>query len=207
MARRLSDRFAEHLCSVRNNDVDKPVARYFNAANHSISDIIFTMVMHRAFLKDFPMGAACSLTGTFMAKNIGLVYSIMHILERSPRTPLAPLKSRRSNSATLSLLLTFKYNIGLTVYRRKSYYKESLPFLWSANFILTTIRLGRVIKSDKTDLKNRTGSNIYCWEIEANGGHIGVTTWGVQWRHRAENENFDIFYLKLTNEMCSLDIN
>ena len=58
-----------------------------------------------------------------------------------------------------------------------------------------------------TDLKNRTGSSIYCWEIEANGGHIGVTTWGVQWRHREENENFDIFYLKLTDEMCSLDIN
>ena len=37
--RRLSDRFAEHLRSVRNNDVDKPVARHFNAANHSISDI------------------------------------------------------------------------------------------------------------------------------------------------------------------------
>ena len=37
--RRLSDRFAEHLRSVRNNDVDKPVARHVNAANHSISDI------------------------------------------------------------------------------------------------------------------------------------------------------------------------
>ena len=37
--RRLSDRFAEHLRSVRNNDVDKPVTRHFNAANHSISDI------------------------------------------------------------------------------------------------------------------------------------------------------------------------
>ena len=37
--RRLSDRFAEHLRSVRNNDVDKPVARDFNTANHSISDI------------------------------------------------------------------------------------------------------------------------------------------------------------------------
>ena len=36
---RLSDRFVEHLRSVRNNDVDKPVARHFNAANHSISDI------------------------------------------------------------------------------------------------------------------------------------------------------------------------
>ena len=35
----LSDRFAEHLHSVRNNDVDKPVARHFNAVNHSISDI------------------------------------------------------------------------------------------------------------------------------------------------------------------------
>ena len=37
--RRLSDRFAEHLRSVRDNDVDKPVARHFNAVNHSISDI------------------------------------------------------------------------------------------------------------------------------------------------------------------------
>ena len=37
--RRLSDRFAEHPRSVRNNDVDKPVARNFNAVNHSISDI------------------------------------------------------------------------------------------------------------------------------------------------------------------------
>ena len=32
MGRRLSDRFAEHLRSVRNNDVDKPAARHFNAA-------------------------------------------------------------------------------------------------------------------------------------------------------------------------------
>ena len=31
--RRLSDRFAEHLRSVRNNVVDKPVAQHFNAAN------------------------------------------------------------------------------------------------------------------------------------------------------------------------------
>ena len=30
--RRLSDRFSEHLRSVRNNDVDKPVARHFNTA-------------------------------------------------------------------------------------------------------------------------------------------------------------------------------
>ena len=37
--RRLSDRFAEQLHSVRNNDVDKPVSRHFNAANHSISDM------------------------------------------------------------------------------------------------------------------------------------------------------------------------
>ena len=37
--RRLSDRFAEHLRSVRNNDVDKPAARHFNAAKHSISDM------------------------------------------------------------------------------------------------------------------------------------------------------------------------
>ena len=36
---RLSDRFTGHLRSVRNNDVDKPVGRHFNAANHSISDI------------------------------------------------------------------------------------------------------------------------------------------------------------------------
>ena len=58
-----------------------------------------------------------------------------------------------------------------------------------------------------TDLKNRTKSSIYCWETEANGGHIGVTTWGVQWRYREENENSDIFYLKLTNEICWLDTN
>ena len=38
-ARHLSDRFAEHLHSVRNNDVDKPVAQHFNAVNHSISDM------------------------------------------------------------------------------------------------------------------------------------------------------------------------
>ena len=37
--RRLADRFAEPLRSVRNNDVDKPVARHFDAANHSISDM------------------------------------------------------------------------------------------------------------------------------------------------------------------------
>ena len=36
---RLSDKFAEHLRSVRNNDVDKPVARHFNDVNHSISDM------------------------------------------------------------------------------------------------------------------------------------------------------------------------
>ena len=48
-----------------------------------------------------------------------------------------------------------------------------------------------------TDLKNRTVSSIYCWKTEANGGHIGVTTWGVQWRHEKENENSDIFYLNM----------
>ena len=42
--RRLSDRFAEHLRSVRNNGVDKPVARHFNAANHSISDMKFCAI-------------------------------------------------------------------------------------------------------------------------------------------------------------------
>ena len=26
------------------------------------------------------------------------------------------------------------------------------------------------------DLRNMTGSSIYCWETEANGGHIEVTT-------------------------------
>ena len=35
--RRLSDRFS--VRSVRNNDVDKSVARHFNIVNHSISDI------------------------------------------------------------------------------------------------------------------------------------------------------------------------
>ena len=33
--RRLSDRIVEHLRSIRNNDVDKPVAGHFNTANHS----------------------------------------------------------------------------------------------------------------------------------------------------------------------------
>ena len=42
--RRLSDRFAEHLRSVRNNDLDKPVARHFNATNHSISNIKFVPI-------------------------------------------------------------------------------------------------------------------------------------------------------------------
>ena len=28
-----------------------------------------------------------------------------------------------------------------------------------------------------------------------------------KWRHREENENSDVFYLKLTNEMCSVDAN
>ena len=37
--RRLSDRFAEHHRSVRNHDVDKPVARHFNTFNDSVSDI------------------------------------------------------------------------------------------------------------------------------------------------------------------------
>ena len=37
--RYLSDRFAEHLPSVRNNDVDKSVTRHFNSTNHSISDM------------------------------------------------------------------------------------------------------------------------------------------------------------------------
>ena len=27
-----------------------------------------------------------------------------------------------------------------------------------------------------TDLINKTGLSIYCWETEANGDHIGVTT-------------------------------
>ena len=37
--RRLSDRFAEQIRSVRNNDVDKHVVRHFNTANHFISNI------------------------------------------------------------------------------------------------------------------------------------------------------------------------
>ena len=35
----ISDRFAEHFRAVRNNDIDKLVQRYFDTANHSISDI------------------------------------------------------------------------------------------------------------------------------------------------------------------------
>ena len=57
-----------------------------------------------------------------------------------------------------------------------------------------------------TDLKNTTGSSIYYWKTKANGGHIGVTTWWVQWHHRKDNENSkNIFYLKLTNKMCWQD--
>ena len=37
--RHLSDRFSEHLRSVRNNDIDKPVARHFNAVNDCISNM------------------------------------------------------------------------------------------------------------------------------------------------------------------------
>ena len=33
-----------------------------------------------------------------------------------------------------------------------------------------------MVCGDVTDLKNRTRSIIYCWETEANGGHIGMTT-------------------------------
>ena len=44
--RHLSDRFAEHLRSVRNNDVDNPVSRHFNAANHSISDMKICATSH-----------------------------------------------------------------------------------------------------------------------------------------------------------------
>ena len=58
-----------------------------------------------------------------------------------------------------------------------------------------------------TDLKNRTGLSIYFWKTEAKGGHIEGTTWGVQWRYRNENNNSDIFYWKLTNEICWLDTN
>ena len=32
-------RFAEHLCSVRNKDVDNPVSSLFNRTNHSIFDV------------------------------------------------------------------------------------------------------------------------------------------------------------------------
>ena len=58
-----------------------------------------------------------------------------------------------------------------------------------------------------TDLKNRTGLSIYFWKTEAKGGHIEGTTWGVQWRYRNENNNSDIFYWKLTNEICWLGTN
>ena len=37
--RHLSDRFVEHLRSVSNGDVDKPVTRHFNTADHSYSDM------------------------------------------------------------------------------------------------------------------------------------------------------------------------
>ena len=55
----LSDRFAEHLCSARNNDVDKPVARHFNATNHSISDI-----------------KVCPISSIFGGKRFSLIWSL-----------------------------------------------------------------------------------------------------------------------------------
>ena len=36
--------------------------------------------------------------------------------------------------------------------------------------------LGKLTLILTTDLKNKTGSSIYCWKTEVNGGHIGVTT-------------------------------
>ena len=100
----------------------------------------------------------------------------------------------------ISSTLTFLY---FDLYLYSAYVAHALR-LW---LHITYIKYEKVWYCISTDLKNRTGPSIYCWETEANGGHIGVSTWGVQWRHRDENENFDIFYLELTNEMCSLDIN
>ena len=46
--------------------------------------------------------------------------------------------------------------------------KKMAAFTWKEACVLFSRSI--------TDLKNRTGSSIYCWENEANGGHIGGTT-------------------------------
>ena len=49
----LSHRFYEHIRTVRNNDVDNPVARHFNTANPSICDIIVCDISPISFGNDF----------------------------------------------------------------------------------------------------------------------------------------------------------
>ena len=48
--------FAEHLRSVRNNHVDKPVSRHFNSANHSISDMKVSAISPISGGNDSPKG-------------------------------------------------------------------------------------------------------------------------------------------------------
>ena len=43
--RRLGDRFAEYLRDIKNNECNKPVARHFNSASHSISDIKVSAIL------------------------------------------------------------------------------------------------------------------------------------------------------------------
>ena len=52
---------------------------------------------------------------------------------------------------------------------------NKLPYMTEWEFPRELVHIGKQWLYS-TDLKNRTGSSIYCWETETNGGHIGVTT-------------------------------
>ena len=89
----LSHRFYEHIRTVRNNDVDNPVARHFNTANHSICDIIVCDIspisfsndsLKRqeivSFLKLEPFIPTCS-TNDFLSFDLFIVsVSVQHML-------------------------------------------------------------------------------------------------------------------------------
>ena len=88
---RLTDRVAEHLRSVRNNNVGKPVSRYFNAANHSISgSLCQKFVPFYPFLKQCKSVAPVSIFETF-AK---------YVDTKVQATPEALMKTRRCFGGT-----------------------------------------------------------------------------------------------------------
>ena len=60
-----------------------------------------------------------------------------------------------------------------------------------------------------TDLKNKTGSSIYIvGKLKPTGVILELPPEEYSGVHREKkNENSYIFYLTLTNEMCSLDVN